>query len=125
MASEEKDLSGYESEEDLIESDFGSTDRVRRLFDVQHFDLKTTTDKKISLLTLGDAVSSVALQQSKVLLHVLSTLEEHFLECKSEDKANGLSAGTLENLYDFQQKIASKYNDCVKILNSMKTKTSL
>ena len=125
MASEEKDLSGYESEEALIESDFGSTDRVRRLFDVQHFDLKTTTDKKISLLTLGDAVSSVALQQSKVLLHVLSTLEEHFLECKSEDKANGLSAGTLENLYDFQQKIASKYNDCVKILNSMKTKTSL
>ena len=122
MASEEKDLSDYESEEDL--SVFDSNDRVRKLFDVQHYEMTTTTDKKISVLTLGDAVSSVALQQSKVLLHVLLSLEEHLRDCKHEGKANGLSAGTFESLFDIQEKIGSKYNDCVKILNSMKTKIS-
>ena len=124
MTTEEKDLSDYDSDEDLIGSDFGSNDRVRKLFDIQYYDMTTTTNKKITVVTLGDVVCSVAVQHSKVLLRILSTLEEYLRECKNDDKSNGFSAGSFESLFDTQEKITAKYNDCVKILNSMKTKIS-
>lgn len=109
---EDKEDNSYSSDEE----DETSLDR---LFPIQPYFLKTTTNRNMTVFSRGDVLANHVRYLLEHCMDGFQALEEYLEECQTKECTHAISSFLMDEIFDLTEKNQDLYNKCVTHINEL------
>lgn len=89
------------------------------IFPITAHNIKTTTDRKMTVFTSGDVYTNYVNNTLQMSLDGFEALEDFLLECEANESVHGINPENSAKMFDIIEKCQDAYNRCIEHMNNL------